>query len=92
MPDQAPEIDRLPSDYFRGRCFLTTEPNEKMVPYVFDAVGDDIVCYSSDYCHFDCAFPESVSILEKRSELSEAVKQRLFSENAAKLYKLELPA
>jgi predicted TIM-barrel fold metal-dependent hydrolase len=33
-----------------------------------------------------------VSILEKRSELSEAVKQRLFSENAAKLYKLELPA
>jgi len=92
MPDQAPEIDRPPSDYFRGRCFLTTEPNEKMVPYVFDAVGDDIVCYSSDYCHFDCAFPESVSILEKRSELSEAVKQRLFSENAAKLYKLELPA
>ena len=63
-----------------------------MVPYVFDAVGDDIVCYSSDYCPFDCAFPESVSILEKRSELSEAVKQRLFSENAAKLYKLELPA
>ena len=37
-----------------------------MVPYVSEAVGDDIVCYSSDYCHFDCAFPDSVKILEER--------------------------
>jgi predicted TIM-barrel fold metal-dependent hydrolase len=91
MPDQAPEIDRPPSQYFAGRCFLTTEPDEKMVPYVFDAVADDIICYSSDYCHFDCAFPDSVSILEGRSDLSEPVKQRLFSANAAKLYGLEVP-
>lgn len=92
MPEQAPEIDRPPSEYFHGRCFLTTEPDEKMVPYVFDAVGEGIVCYSSDYCHFDCAFPESVNILEKRSDLSESVKRRLFSQNAAKLYNLEVPA
>jgi predicted TIM-barrel fold metal-dependent hydrolase len=92
MPEQAPQIDRPPSEYFRGRCFLTTEPDEKMVPYVFESVGDDIVCYSSDYCHFDCAFPDSVDILEKRSDLSDPVKQRLFSSNAAKLYGLEVPA
>ncbi len=92
MRDQAPEIDRPPSEYFHGRCFLTTEPDEKMVPYVFDTVGEDIVCYASDYCHFDCAFPDSVSILEKRSDLDECVKQRLFAKNAATLYKLELPA
>ncbi len=91
MPDQAPEIDRPPSEYFLGRCFLTAEPDEKMIPYVFDAVGRDIVCYSSDYCHFDCAFPDSVSILDKRSDLDEPLKQRLFSRNAAKLYKLEVP-
>jgi len=92
MPEQAPEIDRPPSEYFRGRCFLTTEPDEKMVPYVFDAVGDDIVCYSSDYCHFDCAFPDSVSILDQRSDLSSSLKERLFSKNAALLYNLEVPA
>ncbi|MGE4609323.1 MAG: hypothetical protein AAEJ52_21515, partial [Myxococcota bacterium] len=92
MPEQAPEIDRPPSESFHGRCFLTTEPDEKMVPYVFDAVGEGIVCYSSDYCHFDCAFPESVNILEKRSDLSEPVKRGLFSQNAAKLYNLEVPA
>ena len=92
MPDQAPEIDRPPSEYFRGRCFLTTEPDEKMVPYVFETMGDDIVCYSSDYCHFDCAFPESVNILDKRSDLSDSLKQRLFAANAAKLYGFEVPA
>ncbi len=92
MPEQAPGIDRPPSEYFIGRCFLTTEPDEKMVPYVFDAVAEDIVCYSSDYCHFDCAFPDSVSILEGRDDLSEPVKQRLFAANAAKLYGFEVPA
>jgi hypothetical protein len=92
MPEQAPLIDRRPSEYFTGRCFLTTEPDEKMVPYVFESVADDIICYSSDYCHWDCAFPDSVSILEKRGDLSDRVKQRLFSANAAKLYGLEVPA
>jgi predicted TIM-barrel fold metal-dependent hydrolase len=92
MPEQAPEIDRPPSEYFGGRCFLTTEPDERMVPYVFEKLSSDIVCYSSDYCHFDCAFPDSVRILEKRDDLSDEVKQRLFSLNAAKLYQLEVPA
>jgi predicted TIM-barrel fold metal-dependent hydrolase len=92
MPEQAPEIDRPPSEYFRGRCFLTAEPDEKMIPYVFDAVGEDIICYSSDYCHFDCAFPDSVDILDKRGDLAAPMKDRLFSKNAAALYKLEVPA
>jgi len=91
MPEQAPEIDRAPSEYFRGRCFLTTEPDEKMVPYVFDAVSDDIICYSSDYCHWDCAFPDSVRLLEERKDLTEPMKSRLFSANAAKLYGFEVP-
>jgi predicted TIM-barrel fold metal-dependent hydrolase len=92
MPEQAPQIDRPPSEYFAGRCFLTTEPKEKMLPYVFDAVSDDIVCYSSDYCHWDCDFPDSVKLLEQRDDLGAAIKPRLFAANAAKLYGLELPS
>ncbi len=91
MPDQAPEIDRPPSEYFAGRCFLTAEPDEKMIPYVFDNLGDDIICYSSDYCHFDCAFPDSVRILDGRSDLNDPIKRNLFSMNAARLYKFEVP-
>ncbi len=91
MPEQAPEIDRPPSEYFLGRCFVTTEPEEKMVPYVFDAVSPDVICYSSDYCHWDCSFPDSVRMLEERTDLTEAVKGFLFANNAAKLYGLSVP-
>ena len=91
MPEQAPIIDRPPSEYFLGRCHLTTEPDEKMTPYVFSSVADDIICYSSDYCHFDCAFPDSVKILEARSDIEEGIKDNLFSRNAAKLYGLAIP-
>jgi len=91
MPEQAPQIDRPPSEYFRGRCYLTTEPGDQMVPYVFDRVSPDIVCYSSDYCHWDCEFPDSVKMLEVREDLVEAMKDPLFSRNAARLYDLPLP-
>ena len=92
MPEQAPIIDRPPSEYFIGRCFLTAEPDEKMVPYIFDAVAPEIVCYSSDYCHWDCDFPDSVQIFEKRDDIRTDIKKNLFSGNAAKLYGFDVPA
>ncbi len=92
MPDQAPEIDRPPSSYFAGRCFLTTEPEEKTLPFVQQAVGEDVVCYSSDYCHWDCAFPDSVKILAERDDVLPATRQALFAGNAARLFDLEIPS
>ena len=91
MPEQAPQIDRPPSEYFPGRCFLTTEPGEAMAPYVFERISPEIVCYSSDYCHWDCDFPDSVKLLEERTDLHASFKDPLFSRNAAKLYDLPLP-
>jgi len=88
MPEQAPHIDRPPSEYFRGRCFLSAEPEDRTVPWVFGASGDDVICYASDYCHFDCAFPDSVRLFEERTDLTDAMKLRLFSANAAALYQL----
>ena len=68
----------------------TMEPGEKMVPYVAEAVGDDVVCYSSDYCHWDCDFPDSVKLVEE-CDLSDAYKRKLFAVNAARFYGLEIP-
>jgi predicted TIM-barrel fold metal-dependent hydrolase len=86
-PEQWSALEKPPSAYFHGRCFVTTEPEERMIPYVLREVGP-VVCYASDYCHWDCAFPDSVRILEGRADLDEAMKRALFSENAAKLYRL----
>jgi predicted TIM-barrel fold metal-dependent hydrolase len=91
MPEQAPLIDRKPSSYFLGRCFLTAEPEESMIPYVFERVDPGIVCYASDYCHWDCAFPDSVRLLAEREDLDGPTRTRLFSANAAALYDLKRP-
>jgi uncharacterized protein len=90
VPDQAPGIDRPPSRYFLdGNCYVTCEPDEKMVPYVLRAVKPDAVCYASDYCHWDCVFPDSVRVLAERDDLEPDEKARVFARNAAALYGLE---
>ena len=92
VPGQAPAIDRPPSRYFvDGQCFLTCEPDEKMVPYVLRNIGPDVVCYASDYCHWDCIFPDSVRVLAERDDLGPEEKARVFGGNAAALYGLGAP-
>jgi len=61
------------------------------VPIVSAALGDEIICYASDYCHWDCAFPNSVKILADREDITDAQKRAIFAGNAAKLYNLPVP-
>ena len=91
LPEQAPALDRPPSTYFLGRGFVSCEPEERSVPWVLDRVGDETVCYASDYCHWDCAFPRSVELLAERADLSDARKAAVLASNAARLYGLAVP-
>jgi hypothetical protein len=92
VPEAAPGIDRPPSRYFRaGSCFLTAEPDERMVAYVADTVGETVTCYASDYCHWDCAFPDTVRIVSERDDLTPERKVALLGVNAARLYALPHP-
>jgi predicted TIM-barrel fold metal-dependent hydrolase len=56
---------------------------------VLRAVNPDVVCYASDYCHWDCVFPDSVRVLAERDDLEPEEKARVFAGNAATLYGLE---
>lgn len=91
MPEQAPGCKHEPSEYFAGRGFLTAEPEEKMVPYLFQT-HPETVCYASDYCHWDCAFPDSVKLFDERPDLNDDIKTKLFATNAARLYNLPIPS
>jgi len=89
VPGQAPLIDRAPSEYFlAGNGFVSCEPDERMVAYVTRELGPDIVCYASDYCHWDCAFPDTVTIVRDRTDLSDEEKTAVLAGNAARLYRL----
>ena len=47
-----------------------------------------VVVYASDYCHWDCTFPDTVKIIAERNDVSDTSKKRIFDENAARLYPL----
>ncbi len=89
MPEQAPLLKGKPSDYLlSGRAFFAAEGGEMMLPAVINAIGDQHVLYASDYCHWDCNFPDTVKAINQREDLSERSKKRILSENAARLYGL----
>jgi hypothetical protein len=88
-PEQAPAIDRKPSEYFlSGRCFIGADPDEKEIPHVVERLGEGVVCYASDYYHWDCAFPDTVKIVAERGDLSASAKKAMFETNPRRLYKL----
>jgi hypothetical protein len=88
-PEQAPKIDRKPSEYFlSGRCFIGMDPEEPDVPWVVKRLGEDVVVYASDYYHWDCAFPDTVKIVAQRDDLSASAKKKILETNPQRLYKL----
>ena len=89
MPEQAPNIDRKPSEYFMdGRCFVGCDPGEGMVGTVVKLLGAERIVYASDYYHWDCGFPETARIVANRTDLDDAAKRKILSENAVRLYGL----
>jgi predicted TIM-barrel fold metal-dependent hydrolase len=81
-PEQAPQIDRKPSEYFlSGRCFIGCDPDEKGVANVVQTLGEGVVVYASDYCHWDCKFPDTVKILSERTDLSAGATTSIFETN-----------
>jgi uncharacterized protein len=86
----APSLRMKPSDYFRKHCFVSCDPDEKMLGYVAEFNGDEQIVFASDYPHFDAMFPGSVAAVAQRSELSEARKKKILGLNAARLLRLKL--
>ncbi|MBM4266177.1 MAG: amidohydrolase [Deltaproteobacteria bacterium] len=88
MPEQAPHIDRKPSEYFHSNCFISCDPDEPMIPEVVKLCGDDRIVYASDYYHWDCAFPDTVKLIAERGDLSDGTKRKILGDNAKKLFRL----
>jgi hypothetical protein len=50
--------------------------------------AEGVVAYASDYCHWDCKFPDTVKLLAERTDLSKSAKQAIFDGNPRRLYAL----
>jgi len=79
-------LKEKPSDYFARQCWVSSDAEEFMLPQVVSLIGDDNLCFSTDYPHPDHTFEGVVSELKARTDLSEASKRKILGENAARLF------
>ena len=85
---EIPNLKMMPSEYvMSGRYFQSIEIPEglKLTNAVMDLVGEDVLMYASDYPHGESHFPESVGMVLDW-DMPRARKQKLFWDNAVKLY------
>jgi predicted TIM-barrel fold metal-dependent hydrolase len=83
----APLLKDQPTAYMTcGRAYYACEPEEKTIPYVAKWIGEDQLLYASDYPHWDSEWPETVSTLLERDDLTLILKRKILSENALRFY------
>lgn len=73
----------MPADHLRSdRVWYSFEPEEATLPWVVEMVGEERLVYASDYAHWNCTSPDSVRLVRDRTDLTDAVRRKLLSENA----------
>ena len=68
------------------RLFWSCEMDESELPRAVETLGEGAIVFASDYPHWDCTFPGAVDALARRNDLSRTAKERIFSDNALRLY------
>ncbi len=83
-----PHSKKRPSEYMaEGRLYVTCEAEEPLLPKVVELVGEDHVMIEGDMPHAE-ARDTGIQELRERTDLTEAVKQKILRDNAIALYKL----
>ena len=68
---------------------MATDADEKVLPQVVEAIGDDNIVVSTDYPHSDGLFPHAISEFVALDGVAEKTKAKILWDNCARLYKLE---
>jgi hypothetical protein len=89
LAPQMPNLRRRPSEIIRSdQLVLTCESEESGLDRVLEEAGAGTVLYASDYCHWDCNFPDSVKDICEARDLSLAQKERILGRNAVEFFGL----
>jgi predicted TIM-barrel fold metal-dependent hydrolase len=89
LGNEVPWVKKAPSEYVFEHCRFTTQPMESPEPQrrlltVFEwAKAEQTLMFASDYPHFDYDSPE-----QSLPPLPDALRHRIFAENARELFKL----
>lgn len=89
--DEVPWLKTDPIECFRRQCMISCDPDEATIPDVVNYIGEDYVCWASDYPHWDAIYPGAVTELRQHMKgLSKTAQQKILGDNARRF--LNLPA
>ncbi|MEX1253711.1 MAG: amidohydrolase family protein [Dehalococcoidia bacterium] len=92
-PDEAKELQRRPTEYFKDHIYATFWFEDYGVKHFIETIGADNLLFETDFPHPTCLYPESQAHLARvLQRLEPAVRQRVVQDNAKELYKIPLPA
>jgi predicted TIM-barrel fold metal-dependent hydrolase len=82
----------IPSAYLgRGNVFASTEVDDRMLPYVVERFGTELLLFASDIPHGDRDF-HGARELRERGDLSEDAVRGILADNARRFYGARLEA
>lgn len=80
-----PDLDRMPSEYFKRQCLISVEPDENPAMHTIAEFGADQLVYSTDYPHGDSRYPKATkSFLEL--PISDDDRRKILWDNCARFY------
>ena len=81
-------LERPPSDYFRDRCWISCDPDERSIPALVERFGDRFM-WASDFPHADHT-PEYVTDLEElATALPDGHRRAFLGDNARGLFRID---
>jgi uncharacterized protein len=78
-------LSMKPSDYIRRNCYVTLEADEGALTQSIEELGADHILMATDYPHFDSEYPDTVSKIQARSDLTPKQKEMVLGKNAEAL-------
>ena len=90
-PEQAKQLSRTPSEYFRDHWFATFwfENNHGDLQGLIDKVGEDRVMFETDFPHPTCLYPDPLGTVGPVLDtLRPETRRKVLGDTAAALYRI----
>jgi predicted TIM-barrel fold metal-dependent hydrolase len=92
MPTDAPEYEKLPSEYFRRQVSACAFFEEHALRHSLEIIGAENVLFETDYPHPVCLYGNVREKIDAAfGDIDEYSRRRILWDNAAELYKVGAP-
>ncbi|MGN3708650.1 amidohydrolase family protein [Achromobacter xylosoxidans] len=83
-------LRQLPSEYFSTNCFVSIDPDERLLEDVVARAGSRNLLFASDWPHHDSLYPQATKSFAAQT-ISQSDRANIFGVNALRYYGISAP-